>query len=173
MVNISYCALCQNHPVRALEFAQRLLNSVKNSSVETATTSISAHMYERGICMMNNCAEALTHITKAAEVEENLKSSRVQSLPKRTIKKIRQSRTPLIGVAGEPQPEVYRLALCVNMATVRLQQGELELAEESLKKALSIRPSSKEALNTLLYLRLRQGATEKALQLMQERRPFQ
>ena len=61
--------------------------------------------------------------------------------------------------------------MCVNLANVRLQQGELELAERCLNQALALHPSSMEAVRTLVYLRLRQGKAQSALKLLQERRP--
>ena len=78
----------------------------------------------------------------------------------------------LAGIAAHPKPLALRSALCVNLANVRLQQGEFDLAEHSLQKALRLEPTSKDALRTLIYLKLRQGDSQKALQMLQERGSF-
>ena len=124
--------------------------------------------------MMNKSAEALAHATDAAETMEALDAAN-GTTPSSKISDqgdAAKPRLPLGGIAAHHQPLALRSALCVNLATVRLQQSELDLAEHSLMKALRLQPTSKDALKALIYLRLRQGDTQKALRLLQERQPF-
>jgi CCR4-NOT transcription complex subunit 10 len=176
MIDMSYCALCQNHPVRALEYAQKLLHVAAKADASSVNRhQYFAHTYAaEALCMMNKSAEALTHATNAAETMEALdaENGTAPSSKIRDQEDAAEPRLPLGRIAAHHQPSALRSALCVNLATVRLQQGELDLAEQSLMKALRLQPTSKDALKALIYLRLRQGDTQKALRLLQERQPF-
>ena len=74
-------------------------------------------------------------------------------------------------IAENPFSAQARAALCVNVAAVRLQIGDLENAESSLNRALALNPSSSEILRAFLYLPLKQGNHREALTLLKQRRP--
>jgi CCR4-NOT transcription complex subunit 10 len=174
LAKMSYCALCQDHPVRALECAQELLSVSSEAAAGAATHRYFAHTYAaEALCMMDKSSEALNHAIKAEEALAELDAIKAEAVSSksRDPEGTTQPDLPLSGLVAHPRPLALRSALCVNLATVRLQQGELGLAEQSLKKALSLRPSSNDAIRTLLYLRLRQGDAKEALRLLQERRP--
>ena len=109
---------------------------------------------------MDRCSEALEHATAAV--------SRDGYAPGKDAAPTYSSSH--FSIAAKPNSPVARAALCVNLANVRLQQGELEMAESCLNQALALHPSSSEAIRALVYLRLRQGNTRSALLLLQQRR---
>ena len=164
LVSLSYCSLCQNHPISALDYANRLLSLSPSCSEGHRYLG---HTYAaEALCTMNRCDEALVHMTTSMGVTE-LRAQQTGT-KQQTANKGNKNKG---GVASSPSSVEARAALCVNLASIRLQQNELDLAEKSLRKALALAPSSSDALRGMVYLHLRQGKSSSAMQLLQERRP--
>ena len=108
---------------------------------------------------MNRCEEALVHLHALEEMASKKSATVVDDVDNKG------------GLASAPTSAKARAALCVNLASIRIQQNELELAEKSLRQALLFSPSSMDALRGLVYLHLRQGQSKHAMQILQERRP--
>ena len=160
LVSLSYCSLCQSNSILALEYATRLLDDSEPSS---DTHKYLSHTYAaEALCTMNRCAEALAHMTAAMAVSEEQQQN----------KRINEAKVGgSVSIAYAPTSPEARAALYVNVASIRLQQNELEMAEKSLRQALTLAPASPDALRGLIYLRLRQGQPQDAMQMLQERRP--
>ena len=107
---------------------------------------------------MNRCEEALVHLHALEEMASKKSATVVDDVDNKG------------GLASAPTSAKARAALCVNLASIRIQQNELELAEKSLRQALLFSPSSMDALRGLVYLHLRQGQSKHAMQILQERR---
>ena len=165
LLSSSYCALCLNHPLKALEFAQHLLHARKDSK---ARHRYFAHTYAaEALCLMDESKEALNHAMKAVTEFQKAQGESTQ----RDSAESHELEHAKFSLKSELENETARSALCVNLAILRLQEGHVELAESSLMKALGLDATSHAALSTLIYLRLRQGKRQEALQLLQERRP--
>ncbi len=156
LASLSYCSLCQNHPISALDYARRLLTYPCSKGNQYLS-----HMYAaEALCTMNRCEEALVHVNTAMSLMETDKLSSGET-------EVQEKG----GLASSPASAKSRAALCINLASIRIQQNELDLAEKSLRQALLLSPTSTEALRGMIYLHLRQGQKGKAMQLLQERRP--
>jgi CCR4-NOT transcription complex subunit 10 len=164
LASLSYCSLCQSHPIIALDYARRLLSQVPKCS--------SVHQYlgntyaAEALCTLNRCTEALAHMNAAVVLSESISSNSSAS-----ISESKHSTRGVVSLASSPTSAHARAALCVNLASIRIQQNELEMAEKSLRQALTLSPTSPDALRTMVYLRLRQGEPQSAMKLLQERRP--
>ena len=155
LASLSYCSLCQNHPIKALDYAKRLLSYSCSKGQQYVAHSYAAE----ALCTMNRCEEALVHLHALEEMASKKSVTVVDDMDNKG------------GLASAPTSAKARAALCVNLASIRIQQNELELAEKSLRQALLFSPSSMDALRGLVYLHLRQGQSKHAMQILQERRP--
>lgn len=160
LTSLAYCSLCQSHPVVALDYSMRLLSSLPKCN---ATQQYLCHTYAaEALCTMNRCSEALVQMNAAIALSKDATVS--TTVPSKSTK-------TTTTIASTPTSTTARALLLVNLASIRLQQNELDLAEKSLRQALLLDPASSDALRGMVYLRLRQGQSKSAMQLLQERRP--
>jgi CCR4-NOT transcription complex subunit 10 len=162
LVGLSYCGLVIRHPMLALKSAEELLSS---STPCSAAHKLLGRTYAaEALCMMNRPEEALDHVTEA------FKKDASEGQENDGIFRSTNSDLPST-IAENPFSAQARAALCVNVAAVRLQMGDLEDAETALNRALALNPSCPEILKSFLYLRLKQGNHHDASLLLKQRRP--
>ena len=162
LVGLGYCGLVIRNPTLTLKSTEELLSSSPPCS---AGHKLLGRTYAaEALCMMNRPDEALDRVTEA------FKKDASEGQEDDGIFRSTNSDLPST-IAENPFSAQARAALCVNVAAVRLQIGDLENAESSLNRALALNPSSSEILRAFLYLRLKQGNHREALTLLKQRRP--
>ena len=160
LVGLGYCGLVIGNPTLALSATDELLSS---TSCSAGHKLLGRTYAAEALCMLKRPDEALEHVTEAfkkdsSEDQENDRIFRSQNCALPST------------IANNPFSAEARAALCVNVAAVRLQMGDLQDAETALTRALALDPSSSEILRAFVYLRLKQGNHHGALLLLKHRR---
>lgn len=165
LLNLSYVYLCLHEPVLALHYAEALLSRPGVSEAKQCT----AHTYAaEARCMLNGPLEAYRHLMPNQEkLSEDAAAAAVATQ--------RQSRAKEeASAAHNTLPEGHftaraRSALHVNMANVALLQGNYQHAEQYAREALAACPNSPDALRMLIFILLRKGSTQQALDVIKRR----
>eukprot|EP00945_MAST-04E_sp_MAST-4E-sp1_P003362 g3362.t1 len=166
LVALGYCGLCLNHPAMTLSASKQVLD---NAGAASPTHMLLARTYlAESLCMLDRGNEALPIVEEAAMKREQ--NSGPENAANQAAFVPADTRLPS-SILAQPMSRATRATLCVNVAAVRLQLGDLGRAEASLNQALALNPSSSHVLRMLVYLRLRQGDHVEAMSLLKHRRP--
>jgi CCR4-NOT transcription complex subunit 10 len=181
-LHLSWCALEATDYVPALSWASQLLG------IEACPASLRAyaHLYAcDALCHLNRVDEALAHLTAALELGEPLTpvaSSTGADITSQAegegLDCVRNPYSPLsappsAGHASGAAAAVNssgKAALYTNLAVVQSLQGNLEAAEGYLQQALALQPDCRQALLCGVYVELRSGHTEAAVELLKKQR---
>jgi len=154
LVAASFLALSCNNPVVALSYAKELL-SIKKCSDQYKYL---AHIYAaESYCMLNRPADAAQHLNP------------------NTLGLTEPSGNLVIFSSPYPQPEsglTVRYSMYVNLAVVNILRDDLLQAQQCVNQALTISKQATPALLLQVYLELRKGNVESALQLLKTNSGF-
>ncbi|ETV88514.1 hypothetical protein, variant 2 [Aphanomyces astaci] len=145
LVNLAYAYLSMNAPELAIHTAKELL------SMPTCTP---AHRF----LVRSYYAEALCLLSRSAEASVHLKLNDMLSLADAYA---REAKADTAAVHAN---------LHVNNATVAILQKNMPQAEQSVAQAVRLAPTSRHSLELLVYILLRKGHSNKAMQILKEAR---
>jgi len=173
LLNLSYLALCVSSPELALSYAQEL---VAVPDVERSP-KLQGHMYAaEALCILNRPQEAAQHVSPTTVGD--LLSPQQQAVPRAAPSAESEEHHVVVNHpvhlycsdSGEHDPATARCHLYVNMASVFITQNELAKAEKCCQQALFAAPDDMHALQLHVYLELRMGKVEGALQALKTSR---
>lgn len=171
LLQLSWCALVTEDPAMALNWAQQLL------SADDCQTSLKvyAHLYAcDALCQLSRSAEAELHVEKALSFGDTLigivSNGAEGSAAEGEIDSVRNPYCSLMSDLQAMGTPSARSVLYSNLATVYILQGDLKQAQQYVHQALSLQPKSQKATLCLVYLELRNGNTEAALDLLKRQR---
>eukprot|EP00026_Physarum_polycephalum_P002861 Phypoly_transcript_02870.p1 GENE.Phypoly_transcript_02870~~Phypoly_transcript_02870.p1 ORF type:complete len:843 (+),score=269.67 Phypoly_transcript_02870:83-2611(+) len=164
LANLSFVSLALANPVVALTSAQELLSLPTHTEVYKYL----AHVY---------AAESLCMLGRATEATEHLSPSIIDELipPNSTVSPLQGTHpSPYSSLTSHSQPlsAVARNMLYTNLAASHILRDDLAQAQACITQALTHQPSSTKALLLQVYLELRKGNNDIALELLKRGRPF-
>lgn len=156
LLNFMYVSLCLNNPVVAVRAAEQMLGP--GHTVSPVNKLLTRMYAAEALCMLNRPDQAKTWLTPPSpdEPQENLYHSPESAT------------SPYI--TGNSNPNLCRLLLFTNIATVFIAKGQLNEAHNSIVAALKLDRSFAPALRMLVYLHLRNGNYTEARRILKERR---
>jgi len=179
LLQLAWCALLQDDYVQALHCAAQLLTDDCPANLK-----LYAHLYMAdAMCHLNRTTEALEHLALALQIGEisNVAScgadtsfgdgdidavdnpySPFGSSPRAGLQESSSKPTGAVAAA--------RAILFANLATVHVLRDEMKPAMQYVQQALSMQPNSQQALVCLVYLELRSGNTESAVDIVKKQR---
>ena len=178
-LHLSYCALETGDYLPALSWALQVLG------LEACPKGLKAyaHLYAcDALCHLNRTDEALAQLTAALEFGEGLhpvasnSGAEPAAVDGDGLDCVRNPYSPLraggggAGGRGGVATGGGRAALYTNLAVVHVLQGKAEQAENYVAQALSEQPDCRAALLCNVYLALRSGHTDAAIDLLKKQR---
>lgn len=170
LVNLAFVSLAMNNPVVALKAAEELLE-IKNDVIDIF--KYLGHIY---------AAEALLILNKPTQAIQHLNPQMLDEIfpPPPTSTPTPASAYTLVGVhpspyssltSSQPVPNVARSMLCTNLAAAHILRDDVAQAQVCVSQALAYQPSSSRALLMQVYVDIRKGNTEAALDILKRGRP--
>mmetsp|Transcript_5403 Transcript_5403/g.6235 ORF Transcript_5403/g.6235 Transcript_5403/m.6235 type:complete len:243 (+) Transcript_5403:3-731(+) len=142
----AYICLWMKDWTLALEAASQALELLKVSPIKNSESMSIAHTYmAEAYFRTGETDQGLEYALKALDVQDEYANN--SSEDKGDLKSL-------------------RCAMCVNVAAARLSSGDTQEAIHSIQKALQYIPHSREAIRMLLYVYMKQGNLEKALDIL-------
>lgn len=170
LLQLSWGALIAEDPVMALNWADELLSAEGCQS----NLKVYAHLYAcDALCQLSRSAEALLHVEQALELGDTLIGTFSNGAEGSTAEgEVASAHNPYCALA--PGQEVgtpaARSVLYSNLATVYVLKGELKQAQAYVHQALTLQPKNQMAMLCLIYLELRAGNTDAALDILKRQR---
>jgi tetratricopeptide (TPR) repeat protein len=164
LANLSFVSLALANPVVALTSALELLSLPTHTEVYKYL----AHVYAaESLCMLGRASEAIDHLSPSIIddlIPPNSSVSPLQGTHSSPYSSLTSHSQPLSAVA--------RNMLYTNLACAHILRDDLAQAQACIAQALTHQPSSTKALLLQVYLELRKGNNDIALELLKRGRPF-
>mmetsp|Transcript_37089 Transcript_37089/g.85688 ORF Transcript_37089/g.85688 Transcript_37089/m.85688 type:complete len:795 (-) Transcript_37089:454-2838(-) len=164
LLDLAYVHLSLSDPVLALSYALKLLNLP--SLPEGSPRRFIGHMYAaEALCLLSKPADALEYVAPGGQPLS-------EEVAARAGEQLAEEAVPLhAGTGGQAEGQggsssIATAALHVNIATVYALQGNLQQAEKATRAALGVCPWSWDATRMLVYILLRTGSTNEALDVL-------
>jgi len=177
LVNLAFVSLAINDPVVALDSSLELL-ALKPINIEVY--KYLAHVYAaEALCMLNCPSQALQHLSPTILDEifpQAATATTATAIPQASSPTL----SPLTGIhpspyssltSSQPFPNIARSMLYTNLACVHILKEDMAQAQVCIAQALTHQPSSTKALLLQVYLEIRKGNSDVALELLKRGRP--
>jgi len=171
LLHLSWVSLTLGDCSPALSFASQLL------ALDACPPGLKlyAHLYAcDALCQLSRSEEALEQLTAALELNEPLvpvASCTGAEPPPSDGEGVDCVRNPYSQVGnGGAGAGAARATLYANLAVVHILRGDVEQATSYVQQALTQQPDSRQALLCCVYLELRAGRNEAALELLKKHR---
>jgi len=170
MLQLAWCSLSTDDYLSALSWTEQLLAM----DALAANIKAHAHLYAcDALCHLNRSAEAETHLRDALAHGEALGGVvSVYEASANDGNELEAVRNPyydktcaFLGTAKSSMASMY-----ANLASVLVLRGDTRQARTFVHQALSLEPTCRSALTALVYLDLRDGRLEAALDVLKKQR---
>jgi len=180
LLQLAWCGLLRGDYVQALHCSTQLLTDDCPPSLK-----LHAHLYTAdAMCHLNRSTEALEHLLQAMQLGELsiVANSNIEGTTSDSdLDAVRNPYTLVWGVATATQDQqpaskptgavATRAVLYANLATVYVLRDDVKEAMEHVQQALSIQPDCRQALLCLIFLELKAGKVDRAVDILKKQRP--